>query len=192
MAHGAAQAIGADEVAGAEVGLAVAAAFLGSLHLGGHPVVVLPQAHQLRLVAELHPRLPRPAFQEVLHLVLRCHQQIREARGQAVEVEGEVAERAHPVDHRAGGDQLVRQASGVEQLQRAGVDTEGARHRARTARAALYEGDAQARRREVPGEQQAGRARAHDENIDGNGVGGAVHSDLLGCQRLLVNACWQM
>lgn len=180
MPHGAAHSVGADEVAGGEVG--PAAVRLAQFGGDGSRRGVLPEPGQLRVVPEADAGGAGPVLQHALHLVLRGDQHEGEAGAQPGEVERELAEEAQGGERGARSDQLVGQAAAVEQFERAGVYGEGARHVARPVRAALHERDGDALGREIPREQQAGGARAHDEDVDGLGCGarGGGHVCLLG------------
>jgi hypothetical protein len=158
--------VGADQVRGAEdrAGLPVLV-----LRAGGDALGVLLHRGDLRFVHEGDPGLAGPALQHLLHLVLRGEQDERVAGGQPGGVEPGGLEQRQPADGVPGGDDLVGDAAGVELLQHAGVHDQGPGQVAHLVRAALDEHDRQAGLGQVPGQQQPGRSRAHDQDV---GVGG--------------------
>jgi hypothetical protein len=125
---------------------------------------VLDQAGEQLAAGQPDADRQRPLGQQPLDLMLTGDQREREPGRQSGKVHRHRAEHADPVHQAPGGDQRVGEAAGIEQLQRPGMDDERPRQ-VRRPRVALQHQHIQARRGEIAGQQQAGRARPCDEDI---------------------------
>ncbi|GAA3049639.1 hypothetical protein GCM10020000_32790 [Streptomyces olivoverticillatus] len=164
LAHGAADAVRADGVAGAQRA-GDRAVRPGALHVHLDAVRVLPQAGHPGAAADLRARLDGPLLQQPLGLVLRCHQHAGEAGGQPGQVGLGGAEEADAGEEGAGVDQLLGEPAGVQHLQGAGVHGEGPGEVGLLI-APLQHDDAHTGGGQIPGEQQSGGAGADDQDID--------------------------
>ncbi len=142
------------------------------------PRVVLPKPDELRSPEDLHAELVDASEQDSLRLVLRRDQEVVEPGRQPPQVQGDAAEHSQLLDVGAGGHQVVGQTSGVELLQRARMDAEGAGD-VRLLDPSLEHHDVDTCRRQVTRQQQARRPRTDNQDI---GLA-CVH------RRLLVNSC---
>ncbi len=156
LADGAADAVGADDVSGLEV---ARAGVDGDLSVG------LVDAGDLGVVDDAGARAERALLEDFLHVVLRGHEEVGEARLEVGEVEAHAVEQADAAEARAAvGEEFVGEAAGVEHLERAGVDAEGPREVGQFGAAPFEDDDLDSGLGEIAGQEQAGGAGADDDD----------------------------
>lgn len=189
--HGAAHPVRPDGVLGAQR-LALLPA--GPAHREGDALAVLRESGHLGVVPQGDPGLLGTPQQQLLDLVLRDDEQVVEAGGEFAEADGEAAEEADVGEPPSGRLDVLGDPAGVELLQCAGVQDEGAGEVADLSRALLDEGDGDSGEGEVTGEQEPGRPGADDEHAgagvvrDWSVMTASPRSTSVG-QRVWANAC---
>jgi hypothetical protein len=160
LADGAVHPVGADHVARADQVLGLAVRADDQLH----PVREPGQPGDFGAVPELGAEVAGAVGQHPFGLVLRGAQHVREPAGQPRQAELRAAEEPQLRLRGAGGHEFVGHAAGVQLLQRAGVHGERPGQVGHLGVAlehhAPHPGPSQ-----VTGQQQPGRARAHDHHV---------------------------
>ena len=161
VAHTAAGAVAADEVAGGHPMLPVRPA-----HVRGHGGVVLAQRDDLLSAADLGAELAGAFVEDALEQRLRERQRLHRGIGQAGEVHMHAAEREPGSRTGAGAGRFesLELASVAQQLQDLPAETAGLRD-VSDLRLPLQHERSHAGPPQLAGQHQAGRAGAHDDHV---------------------------